>query len=100
MARLFAPPSRRPAWLTVIGLLGAATPALADEPTVLSPSGSAFVIMDADARSWAIGNEVVRLRIGSGAGGTTAVLGIERAGAQLSLAPAILPVHRRIAPSH
>ena len=87
----FAAPSRLPAWLAGIGLLGAVAPALADEPVVLSSSGSAFVTMDADARSWTIGNEVVQFRIGSGAGGATAVLGLERAGAELSLAPAMLP---------
>ena len=86
-----AAPSRLRACLALIGLLGAVAPALADEPAVLSSWGSAFVTMDADAGSWTIGNEVVRLRIGSGAGGTTAVLGLEHAGAELSLEPAMLP---------
>ena len=78
------------AGLSWLGLLGLAAPAMADDPSRLVSSGSAFITADDDGRSWTIGNEVVRLRVGQSAAGY-AVLGLERAALDGDVMPAALP---------
>lgn len=84
-------------WLAVILLLASVAPAAADDPTLLASSGSTFVTADAEDRSWTIGNDIVRLRVGRTAGGTHAVLGLERVGAEEDLTPAAAPDVRLLA---
>ncbi len=52
--------------------------AAASEPTLLSQVGSAYVAQDADGRSWTIGNDGIRFRVGLNATGLLVAQALER----------------------